>query len=467
MKDENGIETSEWEIASTNKMISYGFGYLIINYLLTAYASIVFYFYEVEMGMPVVLVGLAFIIFAIWNMVNDPLLGYLTDKPLKWTRKWGLRAPWIVISSFPILICYYLIFIPPDVNQENIMIIFIYMVFITCLFDTFFSIYNDHIYGGFTNQFRTEYERRKGFAIILIVAGFGSMFMSLIPPLFIKYGDKSSFVLAALIVVIILAICNIFLFLGIKESEELKETFIRGYETSEEKSFFKTMKIALKRKSYIVILVAYTMIITTQTLANASQIYFVKDVLRVPYSYVVFIGLAGFTGFLISIPFWTNFARKQGFKKTLVLCTFLAAISYLPTLWMTTIEERIFFTFLGGIPYAGYTVVIMPMAADTMDDVAVQLGRRAEGTLAGIRMFFFRLAFLVQGIVIMFVHIATAYNPDPHAIQTSLAIWGIRVHAGLIPAILMFVISLIVYKWYDLTGERKETMLKELKSKGL
>lgn len=30
----------------------------------------------------------------------------------------------------------------------------------------------------------------------------------------------------------------------------------------------------------------------------------------------------------------------------------------------------------------------MPMAADTMDDVAVQLGRRADGTLAGIRIEF-------------------------------------------------------------------------------
>jgi len=467
MKDDNGIETSEWEIASTNKMISYGFGYLIVNYLLTAYSAMVFYFYEVEIGLPVTLVGLAFIIFAVWNMVNDPLLGYLTDRPLKWTRKWGRRAPWIVISSFPILICYYLIFIPPDANKENILIIFIYMVLITCLFDTFFSIYNDHIYGGFTNQFKSEYERRKGFAIILIVAGFGSMLMSLIPPIFIKYGDKSSFVLAALIVVIILVICNIFLFFGIKESEELKETFIRGYNTSEDKSFFKTLKIALKRKNYVVVLVAYTMIITTQTLHNASQIYFVKDVLGVPYSNVVFIALAGFVGFLISIPFWTNFARKRGFKKTLVLCTFLAAVAFLPTLWITTVEERIIFTFFIGVCNAGYTLVIMPMAADTMDDVAIELGRRAEGTLAGIRMFFFRLAFLVQGVVIMVVHIATAYNPDPNAVQTPLAIWGIRIHAGLIPAILMFAISFIVYKWYDLIGERKESMLKELKAKGL
>ncbi len=464
MKDENGTETSEWEIASTSKMISYGFGYLIINFLLTTYSRIVFYFYEVEIGLPVIYVGLAFVIFAIWNMVNDPLLGYLTDKPLKWTKRWGMRAPWIVISSFPILIFYLLIFMPPN---ENILIIFLFMVIITCLFDTFFSIYNDHVYGGFTNQFRTEYERRKGFGIILIVAGFGSMFLGLIPPLIIRYGDRNSFILAALIMVIILMLCNIFLFFGIKESEELKEMFIRGYETSEEKSFLKTMKIALKRKNYVVILIAYTTIITTQTLAQASQIYFIKDVLKVPYTYAVFINLAGVIGFLISLPFWVNFAKNHGFKKTLILCTFLAAISYIPTLWITTIEERVIFTFLGGIPYAGYTVVIMPMAADTMDDVAVELGRRAESTLAGIRMFFFRVAFLVQGVVIMVIHIATAYNPDPNAVQTSLAIWGIRVHTGLIPAILMFAISLIVYKWYDLTGERKESMLKELKAKGL
>ncbi|TFF90371.1 MAG: MFS transporter [Promethearchaeota archaeon] len=467
MENEKGDISDEWEMAPTSKMVSYGFGYIIVNYLLTAYSVLVFYFYEVEIGLPVALVGVAFIIFAIWNMINDPLLGYLTDKPLKWTRKWGMRAPWIVISSFPILICYFFIFTPPEAAKEDVLFIFLYMVIITCLFDTFFSIYNDHLYGGFTNHFRTEYDRRKAFTIIALLAGFGVTFLRLIPPLFITYGDKSSFILAALIMVIILVVFNFILFFGIKESEQLKESFIRGYEKSKEKTFFKTMKIAMKRKNYVVILIAYTIIITTQTLMNASQIYFVKDVLRVPYSYVIYINLAGFAGYLLSIPFWYNFIKKHGFKKTLVLCLFLSGICYLPTLWITTLEERVIYTFLGGIPYAGYTIVIMPVAADTMDDVALQLGRRAEGTLAGIRMFFFRLAFLVQGVVITVIHIFTAYDPDPDAIQTPLAIWGIRVHAGLIPAILMICISLIVLKWYDLIENKKENMLKDLKARGL
>jgi GPH family glycoside/pentoside/hexuronide:cation symporter len=160
-------DLSEWEIASTGKMISYAFGYIIINFLLGTGFSLVIYFYEVEVGIAVVLLSLAYVIFAIWNMVNDPILGFLTDRPFKWTKKWGLRAPWVVFSAFPILIFYFLIWTPPESVSD--MFIFLYFIIITCVFDTFFSIYNDHVYGGFTNQFPSEYERRRAFAISTIL----------------------------------------------------------------------------------------------------------------------------------------------------------------------------------------------------------------------------------------------------------------------------------------------------------
>jgi GPH family glycoside/pentoside/hexuronide:cation symporter len=461
-------DLSDWEIAPTSKMLAYGFGYLIINYLLGAYSAIVFYYYEVEVGLPVLFVGLAFILYAIWNMFNDPLLGYFTDKPRKWTRKWGLRAPWVVISSFPILICYFLIFTPPDIDpKENALTIFLYMLAITALFDTFFSIFNTHVYGGFVNQFRTEYERRRGFAIIIAVAGIGVVGIGLIPPFIIEYGNRSSFIVSAFVVVIILAICNIFLFLGIKESEELKERLIKGFENAEDKSFFNILKIAIKKKNFAISLTAYTTIITAQTLATASGIYMLKDVFRVPYTYAVLTGLAGFAGYMLSIPFWSNYARKHGFKRTYYVSLFLAGLCYFPTLFITEIWQAILFTLIGGIPYAGYTLMTMPVASDTMDEVALEMGRRQDGTLQGIRNFFFRIAIVVQGVVITMIHIVTGYNPDAKATQTPLAIIGIRIHAGLIPALLMLTISLIVYKWYTLEGETKTQMVRKLKDLGL
>jgi GPH family glycoside/pentoside/hexuronide:cation symporter len=185
-------DLSEWEIASTGKMFSYAFGYLFINFLIMGGFSLVFYYYEVELGVSVLLLGLAYVIFAIWNMINDPLLGYLTDRPLKWTKKWGLRAPWILISGIPILLFYFLIWVPPEGASE--MTIFIWFIVITCLFDTFFSIYNDHVYGGYTNQFPSEYERRRSFAIATILMGILMTVMGVIGNAIIVYGDRDSFI---------------------------------------------------------------------------------------------------------------------------------------------------------------------------------------------------------------------------------------------------------------------------------
>ncbi len=457
-------DLSEWQIAPTSKMISYGFGYLIVNYLIGSGFALVFYYYEVEVGLPVLFVGLAFLVYAIWNMFNDPLLGYFTDKPKKWTKKWGLRAPWVVISAFPMLVCYYFIFSPPDIDpKQNALPIFLYMIIIMALFDTFFSIFNTHVYGGFTNQFKSEYERRRGFALIITVAGFGVVGIRLIPPLIIQYGDKSSFATSALLVVICLAICSIFLFLGLKESEEMKEMFIRGYERTEEKSFFKIMKISFRHRNYVISLVGYTCIITAQTLSAASGIYMLKDVYKVPFTYAVLTALAGLAGFILSIPFWYNYARKHGFKKTYYVSLIFAGCLYIPALFMTNIWQAVIVTFLGGIPYAGYTVMTMPVASDTMDEVATSLGRRQDGALQGIRNFFFRIALIVQGVVLTTIHIFTGYNPNPNATQTPLAIIGIRIHAGLIPALIMFTMSIIFYKYYTLEGAEKEAMVKKLK----
>jgi len=227
------------------------------------------------------------------------------------------------------------------------------------------------------------------------------------------------------------------------------------------------MKIALKHKNFAVSLIGYTMVITAQTLAGASSYYMVKDIYKLPLYYFIIPGIAGFIGYIISIPFWYNYARKHGFKKTYYTGLFFAGVCYLPVLWITTIWEATIFAFIGAIPFAGYTIMLMPVASDTMDEVAVTMGRRQDGTLQGIRNFFFRIAIVVQGIVLTLVHIITEYNPDPNAVQTPLAIWGIRIHAGLIPALIMFTMSFILWKWYELEGEKKAAMVKRLKEKGL
>ena len=458
-------DVSEWEIQKSSKMYSYGFGYVVINYFLYYGLANIFYFYEVEIGLPILLIGLAFIIFALWNMVNDPLLGYLTERPTRLTKKYGYRAPWIVITAIPMLLIYFFIWIPP-VGADT-MTIFIWFIITTCLFDTFFSVFNDHTYGGYTNQFPSEYERRRSFAIITLLLAFGVVGMGAVTGVFIVYGDPDSFVRLAITVTIIMAVFTVLLILGIRESDEMKEMYLASYEKAEKKGFYDTMKTALKTKNFRISLAGYTCQVTALNLYVASQIYLYKDVYGLDFSFYLYSQLAGVIGMLIVIPFWANFARKHGFKKTYWVCFIFHGLTLLPLLFVTNIIFIVIFTFFNYIFLSGEVLMLQPVASDTYDEVSSKMNKHVDATLVGVRTFFFRMALIVQAVVFVVVHILTGYNPDPHASQTPLAQFGIQFNGIILPALILAGMGLIFRKYYTLEGAEKEALVKKLKDLGI
>jgi len=114
---------------SKSSMASYGCAKAMNEFFNMAFMAFGFFFYETEIGLNVWYVGLGFVVFAIWNAINDPLVGYLTDRPFKFTRKWGRRFPWIMIGGVLWVFSYILIFIPPNVNpQSGAWILFLWLV---------------------------------------------------------------------------------------------------------------------------------------------------------------------------------------------------------------------------------------------------------------------------------------------------------------------------------------------------
>ena len=146
---------------------------------------------------------------------------------------------------------------------------------------------------------------------------------------------------------------------------------------------------------------------------------------------------------------------------------FLVGLTHLPYLWITTIWEVIIFSVLRGIARSCTIFAIIPIGADCYDEVTCECGRHQEATLHGIRNFFVRSSLIFAALIIGGIHIATGYNQDPNALQTSLAIWGIRIHRGLIPMILCFTAGVLFLLFYDLKGEKKLAMKAKLRELGL
>ncbi len=459
MNDE--VKLKEKKPATSKKMLSFALGAIIFQTIAISLTQLVFYYYEVEVGLPVVFVMVALISFAIWNMINDPYLGYLTDRPMKWTKKWGWRFPWIIISVFPLLLFYVLLFaIPNDlVINGNTGIIFFYFIVIMFLLDTFSSLFSVHYDGGIAKHFPTEKERRKYSAIRALAVGIILIPLGLIGPSIIKTGDRSTYLTASIVLVIFLIVLAIALIPGIRESKELTDLYIRGYEAGEKKNFFQIMKVALKHKNFLIIILANLLATTGAALYLASQIYFLVDVLGVPFENARQLNLLAFLGMLIGVPIWTFLSKKYGFKKTYMIGLLLLSIVFLPILMITNLEQMYFISLISGIIISCTSIMFYSIIQDTYDEVAITMKKRQDSTLTGIENFFERSSIILQALIIGIVHIITAYTPST---ITPIAILGIRLHMGLIPTILAVIGFLIVFKWYDIEGKKKEELISKL-----
>jgi Na+/melibiose symporter-like transporter len=202
------------------------------------------------------------------------------------------------------------------------------------------------------------------------------------------------------------------------------------------------------------------------TLVAASTIYMYRYVYRLDYAYAAIPGIAGLIGFVIVVPFWYNYARKHGFKKTYWVCFILHGFTFIPFLFITDYFSIILFTFISSMFYSGEVTMLMPVASDTYDEVSSVMEKRVDATLVGVRTFFFRVAFLAVGIIIPLVHVLTLFNPNVD-VQSPLAVWGVRVHAALIPMIILIGMGLIFRKYYTLEGAEKEALVRKLKDLGI
>ena len=102
-----------------------------------------------------------------------------------------------------------------------------------------------------------------------------------------------------------------------------------------------------------------------------------------------------------------------------------------------------------------------------LDEVTLATGKHQEATLQGIHNFFTRIAVILQAVIIATIHIATGYSPNPHAVQTPNALWGIRIHMALIPAICHLLAGIIILLFYDLKGEKQKVLKNKLRELGL
>jgi GPH family glycoside/pentoside/hexuronide:cation symporter len=409
-------------------------------------------------------VTLAYTIFAIWNIMNDPIFGYVADRPRKFWAKLGKRYPWYLIGGLPAILFLAVIFSPPSLDPiDAAWIYFAWILISTCLYELFYTIANLNHTALFPDKFRLDSDRRKSGFWIMFFGIIGTTIGFVIPPLLIDETDASSFVSMSWIFVIV----NIIIFgvsiPGNKESEKLKERYVKEQEKRESVSFFRTLKIVATHKNFMVYIFVYMMDGIIAASLTASVQYVVLYILNEPPSAAVLILLPFIGGVIFSLPVWLLVAQKmKNNRKMFIIGVFLNTIGLLPFMFVNNTLGFIITPLILGIGGGAIRIGSKPILADAIDEAVLDSGKHIEGSFMGVYTFFTRFSLIIQGLIFAITHTLTGFNPLSST-QTPLAQFGIRMHTALIPMILTLIALIVFIFVYDLRPDKTKEIQKKLK----
>ncbi len=116
-----------------------------------------------------------------------------------------------------------------------------------------------------------------------------------------------------------------------------------------------------------------------------------------------------------------------------------------------------------------------PTLADILDDVAVKTGRRDPSVYISYQSLVFKLGQTSIAAVIAIVHTQTGFPSGVTSLSElflrsptpQLALFGIRIHSAIVPAIVALVATIIFWWLYDLTPDKVIANKKKLEEMGL
>ena len=458
---------------------SYGGRELFGQWITAAFGFYVFFFYENVIRLPVELAALAFTLYSVWNAVNDPFVGWLMEKiHMPWEKKGLKRFPWMLIGVIPWLLSYMLIFMVPanlyaseSAVTANQWLIFAWYLGTLCLYDTMLTIYDVNVISLYPDKFRGLKERRsvQGYGTILGILGLVLAFT--IPSIFfIDTYVAQTYVSASIFRVIIGFMFFLFIIPGIYEDKKVKGLYksrIGTGEVPKVESFLISTKRVIKDRTFMVKALHFFGYQVGGVMLQTSALYVSANILLMGDEAIIFLLGSMLLGALISTPLWTIIAhRVNDNRKLSIIAAFLMFCSFVPLIFVWELVGWIISLFFFGIALGGHWYVDPPTMGDVLDDVAVRTGKSQQAIYYGFQSFFIKFGQSFIAITIAISHVLTDYD-EGQAAQSPLALFGIRIHTAIVPAILVLVTGLLFWKYYKLTPDKVANNRKKIKEMGL
>jgi GPH family glycoside/pentoside/hexuronide:cation symporter len=461
---------------SRKRQIYYQTSALISIILFVMWGYIQFFAVSVLL-IPIIFIPVIYLIYSIVDGLNDPILGYLTDKSKKFTAKYGKRYPWIMIGAVFSPIFLVLCFIPVfDIrsNKEMALYAAAWLIIMMCIYETFLTLREISHVSLFPDLFRDPNQRANVAGIGMFIVLMCQIFASVSIPLIIAYLGGAYNPNAYIGAVIVVAIINYALLLplhwGVRETEEMKEVRIK-LETEEKiQVSVKDVLIRIfKDRDWMAFLFAFLCWAIAGACILAGVNFFVLHYLGLGIEATILPMLAVLLLGIITIPLWVYLPKKVwSIKRTYLVGLIASAIPYILLLFVTDYVGFIIVIALVGIGYsANWGVVYSLVQAEAIDNAVVKTGKREEASYMGVMRVFSAFSWFFQTLIFVIVWTLTGYIPAKGANQTELAKFGLKLIISLIPFVITLIGIVIFALMYTITKEVASENRKKLLEMGI
>jgi GPH family glycoside/pentoside/hexuronide:cation symporter len=408
-------------------------------------------FYQDYLGMSARWIALASAIYAVWNALNDPIFGYLSDS----TRsKHGRRIPYMRYTAPFLAMSFILVWLAPQ--KAGDFTLFLWMLVSMILYDGCYTIIG-LVYSALLPEVTESDTERNHLQISSSLFGLlGTLLGFLIPDFFRpKAGAVPSF-FPLQIAMVVVAVTGMLLIIAttFKVKERLEFT-----QVDKPLKLKDQIKYTFTSKSFLVLAAQNFMSILVSSLVTGAVFYladYVTHMSTIILLAFIFVPLMG------GVPITNLIRQKIGLLRAQQLLLLIAGIGLVAITFVPPFLIPVCLA-LAGFGLSGPQTLTNILFAQVADEDELRSGVRREGAFFGINAMITKpaqsLALALPPFILEAAHFVTreSNNNVIFLDQPARAIFGIKVFIGLIPGIAMLLGALILF-WFPLQGERLEKM---------
>jgi glycoside/pentoside/hexuronide:cation symporter, GPH family len=414
----------------------YGFGdisFSLTNTILAVYFAI---FLTDVVGVPARLAAAAIFIGRTWDYINDPLIGYISDR----TRtRWGRRRPFLLFGALPFALSFMLLWMRPPWESQVLLVLYYAVTYV--LFDLTFTLVNMP-YISLTPELTEDYDERTSltsYRMFFSIAG--SLIAFTVPLAIVGSFSPQNATQVQWMGMIFGLVCMLPVLLVFFNTRERAD-----FMTAVQPRLKESLRAAVKNRPFVFAAGIYLFTWIAVDILQTSLLFFLKYVLgRESQSDLIMASI--FVTAIIALPLWV-WAAKRWDKRLAYIggiafwaTVQLVLVSLGPASSMTLLLSL---CVLAGIGVSAAHVLPWSIIPDAIEWDEWQTGERHEGMFYSLISLMQKVASSIAIPLILLLLDATGYTPNA-AQQSPSALTGIRLVVGPIPAVLLW--AGILFAW--------------------